>query len=125
MLFHLLADIVVFAHLLYIVFVTVGGFLLLKWKRLIWIHVPAVIWAVLIEFANWYCPLTPLENWFRKTGGMHGYQSGFIEHYILPLIYPAVLTRELQVIIGLFVLIVNLGIYGWIIYRLIKKKSAY
>ena len=121
--FHFLADIVVLIHLIYILFVVFGGFLVLEWKRLVWIHIPAVVWAVLIEFANWYCPLTPLENWLREIGGRSGYQSGFIEHYILPLIYPTILTRALQIILGIFVGAVNLGIYGWIMYRTIKIKT--
>jgi len=122
MLYRIFADLVIVIHLAFVLFAVFGGLLVLRWKRWACLHVPAVLWAALIEFAGWVCPLTPLENWFRERGGAIVYRSGFVEHYILPLLYPAVLTRRLQILLGLFVLGINLGIYGWVLYRVLKAK---
>jgi hypothetical protein len=123
MLYRVFADLIVLVHLAFVLFAVLGGLLVLRWKRCAWLHVPTVLWAALIEFAGWVCPLTPLENWLRERGGVTAYQSGFVEHYILPLLYPAVLTRRLQIVLGLFVLGINVGIYGWVLYRALKAKS--
>ena len=123
MLYRILADLVVMVHLAFLVFAVLGGILVFRWKRCAWIHVPAVLWAALIEFADWVCPLTPLENWLLQKGGTIGYQFGFIEHYIVPVIYPTVMTRHLQITLGLLVLGVNLGIYGWVIGRTTRSKK--
>jgi hypothetical protein len=123
MLYRVFADLVVVVHLAFVLFAVLGGLLVLRWKRCAWLHVPAVVWAALIEFAGWVCPLTPLEIWLREKGGAIAYRSGFVEHYILPLLYPAVLTRRLQIVLGLFVLGVNLGIYGWILHRMAKTRG--
>lgn len=122
MVYPILADLVVVIHLLFVLFVMLGGLLVLRWRVCAWIHLPAVVWAALIEFSGWICPLTPLENHLRIKGGSSGYATGFVEHYIIPLLYPAQLTRELQVFLGLLVLIVNLVIYLWV-WRAYKKKS--
>jgi hypothetical protein len=122
MLYRVFADLVIVVHLAFVLFAVLGGLLVLRWKRCAWLHVPAVLWAALIEFAGWVCPLTPLENWLRVRGGAIVYRSSFVEHYILPLLYPAVLTRRLQIVLGLFVLGINLGIYGWVLYRVLKGK---
>ena len=122
MLYRVFADLVVVTHLVFVLFAVLGAFLVLSWKRCAWIHIPAVVWAALIEFAGWVCPLTPLENWLREKGGSIVYRSGFIEHYIIPLLYPCMLTRSLQIALGLFVLSINLGIYGWVLYRIAKYK---
>jgi hypothetical protein len=108
----LAANLLVLAHLVFILFVGFGGLLVLRWKWLIWVHLPAAAWGALIEFGGWICPLTPLENSLRQIAGAKGYSGGFIEHYLLPLIYPADLTRELQMILGGGVLLINLLIYG-------------
>ena len=117
MLYRILANLVVVLHVAFILFAVLGGFLVLRWKRCAWIHLPATIWAALIAFAGWVCPLTPLENWLRERGGATGYMSGFTEHYILPVLYPVALTRGLQAAMGLFVLGVNLGLYWWVLRR--------
>ena len=122
MFYRIFADLVVGVHFAFVLFVILGGFWVLRWKRSAWIHVPAVLWAALIEFVGWVCPLTPLENWLRKTGGEFEYRSSFIEHYILPILYPSALTRHLQIILGLLVIVVNLGIYGWVLHRTLKSK---
>ena len=112
--YRLLADLVVVFHLAFVVFALFGGLLALKWKRIVWLHAPAVLWAAAIEFGGWICPLTPLEIWLREQGGAIGYRSGFIDHYILPLLYPASLTREMQVVLGVAVLAVNIASYAWL-----------
>lgn len=114
MLHGIAADFVVLLHFAFILFVVLGGLLLLKWPRLVWVHLPAAVWGALIEFTGWICPLTPLENWLRQAGGAGGYSGGFVEQYILVLIYPEGLTREIQFFLGLGVLILNAVIYaGW------------
>jgi hypothetical protein len=119
--YQILADIVVLIHFAFIIFVILGGFLALRWRWLVWIHIPVVLWGVLIEFAGWICPLTPLENQFRMKSGASGYQSGFIEHYIIPIIYPTDLTRSLQIKLGILVILINASIYGFILYKKFKK----
>jgi hypothetical protein len=99
-----------------------GGLLVLRWPRLAWLHVPAAIWGVLIEYSGWVCPLTPLENWLRARGGESGYAGGFVEHYILRTLYPAGLTRGTQVVLGTLVLVINLVAYGVFVAR--KKHLA-
>lgn len=123
MFYRLLADLVVFLHFGFVLFAVFGGLFVIKWTRIAWIHLPSAIWAVLIECMGWICPLTPLEIWLRELGGELGYRTGFIEHYILPLLYPAHLTRRLQIILGLGVLSINALIYGYLLYR--RKKNPF
>lgn len=123
MLYKVLADLVLILHLFFIVFMLLGGLFIL-WRRwIVWLHIPAAVWAVVLEFLGLICPLTPLENSLRKASGDAGYSGGFIEHYLIPLIYPSSLTRELQVILGAIAICVNIAIYGFVIYRLNNKKK--
>jgi hypothetical protein len=122
MLYRILADLVVVIHFVFVLFVVFGGFLVLWSKRVAWIHLPCVLWGILIEFTGWFCPLTPFEIWLRRRGGLSAYQSGFIEHYIIPVLYPTILTRRLQIILGSLVFVVNLGIYWWVFRRTRKTK---
>ena len=110
------ADLVLAAHLAFVLFVVCGGLLVLKRPRLAWLHLPAVAWAAFVEFSGWICPLTPFEVALRRDAGEAGYGGDFIEHYLVSLIYPTGLTRDLQMLIGVFVLLVNLAIY-WILWR--------
>ena len=112
MIFRWLADAVALLHAAFVVFVVLGGFLVLRWPRVAWLHVPSAIWGVLIEYAGWICPLTPIENAFRERAGQAGYSGGFVEHYVLRALYPAGLTRQVQFVIGGLVLIINLLVYG-------------
>jgi hypothetical protein len=121
MVYQALSDLVLIVHLVFVIFVVLGGFLVLRWRRLAWVHVPAFLWGALVEFAGWLCPLTPLENWLRQKGGGLVYRTDFMAHYILPVLYPASLTRGLQIFLGLLVLIVNLALYGWILWRAPKQ----
>lgn len=108
----LLADAVLVFHLSFIVFATLGAALLLRWPRLIWLHLPALAWGIWIELSGGICPLTPLENSFRARAGEQGYQGSFIEHYLVPVIYPDGLTRETQWILAAILIIVNAALYG-------------
>jgi hypothetical protein len=121
--YRLLADLTVVAHFVFVLFAVGGGLLVLRWRRVVWLHIPAAVWAALIEFYGWVCPLTPLENWLRVRSGASGYRGGFIEHYILPVLYPRALTRELQIVLGIFVLVVNLAIYSWLLIRVMKGRD--
>ena len=115
--YRLAADTVVVFHLLFIVFVMFGGLLALRWKWLIVLHVPAMAWGMSVEFLHLYCPLTPLENLLRTKAGESGYSGGFIEHYLIALIYPVGLTPAIQVWLGASVLLVNLLVYGVLLRR--------
>jgi hypothetical protein len=117
MLFRLLADLVVIFHVAFVLFVVLGSLLVIRWRRLAWIHLPAAIWGVWIEYSGWICPLTPLENALRVRGGEAGYNGGFVEHYVIPLLYPAALSRNLQWILGTFVIAVNVAGYGIVLGR--------
>jgi Protein of Unknown function (DUF2784) len=112
-----LADCIVTLHLGFVLFVVCGGLLVMRWPRLAWIHVPAAVWGVLIEYAGWICPLTPLENWLRARSGEAGYTGGFVEHYMLPTLYPRGLTRGAQFVLGTLVLAINVVAYGALLAR--------
>lgn len=113
----LAADAVVLLHFAFVIFVLAGGMLAMRWPRVIWIHIPAALWGVLIEVAGWVCPLTPLENYLREQGGAAGYQGDFIAHYIVPVLYPAGLTRDWQLVLGGFAFAVNAVVYGVVLLR--------
>jgi hypothetical protein len=111
MAFRLLADATLVLHLAFVAFVMLGGLLVLRRPRVAWLHLPAAAWGAWVEFAGWLCPLTPLENWLRRQGGGAAYTSSFVEHYLLPLLYPASLSRELQWALGGLVLLATAAIY--------------
>jgi hypothetical protein len=111
----MMADLVVLVHFLFVVFVVFGGVLAFWWPRVIWLHVPAAVWGVWIEFAGWVCPLTPLENRLRRAQGDAGYEGDFIAHYILPVLYPDGLTRTHQLVLGALALLFNGGVYALVL----------
>ena len=113
MAYRLLADIITVLHLAFVAFVLLGGFLVLRWRRSVWIHGPAVLWGAVVEWAGWVCPLSPLENWLRLKGDVRGYAGGFVEHYLVPVLYPDALTPGIQVVLGGLVIAVNLLVYGY------------
>lgn len=121
-LFRAAADLVVVLHAAFIVFVVLGGVLVARWQRLAWVHLPAAAWGAFIEFAGWVCPLTPLENYLRQRGGLSVYQGEFIEHYVLPLLYPSHLTRDGQIWLGVFAVLVNVIIYGLVMRGATRKR---
>ena len=110
--FEVLADGVLVVHLAFVLFVALGGFLVLRWPSLAWVHVPAVCWGAYIEFSGRICPLTPLENSLRERSGEASYSGGFIDHYITALIYPDGLTRTMLMMIGTIVVVLNAGLYA-------------
>jgi len=113
MTFRVLADLVLFVHAAFVVFVVVGAALVAWRPGFIWLHVPAVLWGAWIEFSGGTCPLTPLENRLRRIAGDTGYPGGFVEHYLLAALYPDGLTRTLQVTLGCVAVAINVGAYAW------------
>ena len=120
-LYRLLADLVVLVHLAFVVFVVLGGLLVLWRPKLAWLHVPAAVWGVAVELGGWVCPLTPLENWLRRSAGLAAYEGGFVERYLLPVLYPGDLTRGVQTALGLGVFALNLAVYGWLWHRFRRR----
>jgi hypothetical protein len=112
------ADAVLVGHLLFLAFVTLGSLLALRWRWITWLHLPALAWAVFVEATNRVCPLTPLENALRVRAGDAGYAGGFVEHYLLAIVYPEGLTREIQWLLAAVVLVVNAMLYGWLWHRI-------
>ncbi len=119
----IIVDSLVVLHLVFIVFVLLGGLLVL-WRRwVLYLHVPAALWGILIEFLDWRCPLTPLEQYFRQFNELP-YQGTFVDHYILPIVYPAGLTHDLQIFFGVSVLAVNILIYGCLVVKYLRRKES-
>ncbi|MGK2935623.1 MAG: DUF2784 domain-containing protein [Gemmatimonadaceae bacterium] len=116
MTYRLLADATVVVHLAFVAFVVLGGLLALRWRWVMWLHLPAAVWGVLIELRGWICPLTPLENHFRRLGGESGYSGGFIERYLEPVIYPPGLSASTQLVLAGVVVLVNAVVY-WLVFR--------
>lgn len=116
-------GLVVIVHFAFIVWVVTGGFLAIKWCWAAWLHLPALVWGVLLEWYGWICPLTPLENELRANRGLSGYDGGFIEYYLIPVIYPEGLTPEIQVGLAVGLVIVNLIAYGFVIRGYFQNKQ--
>ena len=116
--YRILADAVLVAHAAFVAFVVLGGVLVRFRPRAAWLHLPAVVWGIGIEWSGAICPLTPLEQWLRARAGIGGYEGTFIEHYVWPLLYPAALTRSDQVVLGAVALAVNAAAYWWLWLRL-------
>jgi hypothetical protein len=119
--YRLLADLVLVAHAAFVAFVVLGGLAVLRWPRVAWVHLPVVLWGAGIEFMGGLCPLTPLENHWRRLAGEQGYGGGFVEHYLLAALYPEGLTRGVQLALGILVIAVNAALYALIWSR--KKTS--
>jgi hypothetical protein len=124
MMYRILADLVVGVHALFVAFVVIGGLLALRWPWVAALHLPAAVWGALIEFQGWICPLTPLEKSLRAAAGDAGYGGGFIEHYLLPTLYPAGLTRSVQLLLGSAVIVVNLLVYGVVLVRVTGERRT-
>ena len=109
---HLAADAVVLFHFCFVLFVVLGGLLALRWPQVAWVHLPCALWGALVEWTGFICPLTPLEKWLRVKAGLDAYEGGFIARYMLSLLYPAGLTRGIQIALGVALLTLNLAIYA-------------
>lgn len=114
MLDQVLADLVLIVHVVFIGFVIFGGLLAIWWRPVMWLHVPTVIWTIMLEFFGWICPLTPLEKTLREAAGSTAYAGSFVEHYLVLLLYPPGLTREVQLVLAAAVLLINLVVYGFV-----------
>jgi hypothetical protein len=123
MAYRIAADLLVVLHLAFIVFVVLGGLLVLKWRSILFVHLPAVVWAVLLELNGWICPLTPWEQQLRQAAGASGYSGSFIAHYLLPVLYPPGLDPPTQLMLAVFVVTINVVIYGWLIARRVFCRS--
>ena len=123
MIYSFLADLLVVFHLVFILYVMAGALLIFKWPKTLWLHLPACFWGMTVEFTGWICPLTPWEIQLRIPAGEEGYTGSFIEQYLIPIIYPIGLTREVQMVLGGTVLIVNLSLYTLILIKLESKSS--
>lgn len=122
-----LAALVVAAHLFFVVFATLGGMLALRWPRVAWVHVPMAGWGAFVEFTGRICPLTPLEQELRQRAGLPPYAGDFVAEYIFPVLYPEGLTRDAQLVMGAFVVAINVAAYGFVLLRRAgrtKKKAA-
>jgi hypothetical protein len=108
----LLADVVVILHGVFVLVAVLGGLLIFRWRWCAWFQIPAFLWAGFIEASGGICPMTPLENWLRTLGGAAAYRGDFVDRYLIPLLYPNDLTREIQIVLGIFVVLFNMGIYG-------------
>lgn len=120
--YRLLADLLVLFHVGFVLFVVLGGLLVLRWPRLAWVHLPAAAWGAWVEFSSTVCPLTPLENRLRHLGGEAGYSGGFISHYILPVLYPAGLNPRVEIVLGVFVVLLNVAVYAVLWWR--RRRAA-
>ncbi len=122
MIFRVAADVTLLVHLVFILFVIGGALFLLRYPRIVWPHVPAAIWGIWVELSGKVCPLTTLENVLREWAGQSGYAESFVEHYIVPVIYPEGLTRDIQLLLATIVLFINLGLYIFWLLRCRKSR---
>lgn len=116
-----LSDLVVLIHFAFVIFVVAGGLLLLHWWWVVFLHLPAVVWAALVEFTHWICPLTYLENGLRMRAGIAAYPGDFVTHYLVPILYPAHLTAQIQIILGVLVIAINVIVYSLAIWLWRKR----
>jgi hypothetical protein len=123
MLDQLAADAILIIHFAFVAFVIAGGVLVLRWPRLAWLHVPAVFWGAVVELTGWICPLTPLENGLRDAAGKATYHGDFVHHYLVALLYPEGLTRNLQWLFGALVIVLNMLLYGLLLMRMRGRES--
>jgi len=124
MLHRMLADLIVVLHMAFVVFVAVGGLLAWRWPGVAYAHVPAFLWGAWIHLAGRTCPLTPLENHLRARAGSGGYSGGFVEHYVLPVLYPAFLPRLTSVGLGVFLLVFNTLLYARVLHRVRARHGG-
>ena len=119
-----LADAIVVVHLLFVIYTVFGGVLVLRWKNTVYLHIPALLWGVAVEANGWICPLTPLENQLRANAGQAGYTGSFVEHYLLPVLYPVNLTRFDQWSLAVALILVNVVIYVFVVRKYRKPERG-
>jgi len=119
--YELAANLTLIVHFAFILFVIFGALLFFITTKIIFIHIPAFIWGSYIELTNSICPLTYLENWFLDKANLTEYSEGFIQNYIVQLVYPVNLTKDLQIYLGLTLIVINIIIYAFI-YKVMKKN---
>lgn len=124
MLYGIAADAVLVIHLLFVLFVVAGAFLVLRKRWVAWLHVPAAAWGIFVELTGRICPLTTLENAWLRQAGLDGYSDSFVQHYLLPIIYPPGLTRNSQFWIAALVALVNAAVYGWVLYQAWQRRRT-
>ncbi|OGB25807.1 MAG: hypothetical protein A3I66_05405 [Burkholderiales bacterium RIFCSPLOWO2_02_FULL_57_36] len=124
MMYRLLADFVLIIHFAFVVFALLGGLLVLRYRKILWWHIVALCWGVAVQWADWICPLTPLENYFRRIGGESGYAGGFIEHFVLKVLYPENLTLELRYVLGAVLIAVNIAVYLYVIFDRRRRRHC-
>lgn len=123
MLYRIGAEAVVALHFAFIVFVLFGAMLVVRWRWVAALHLPAAAWGFFVEISGRICPLTYAENYLRNRAGQSGYSQGFIEHYFIPIIYPAGLTQGIQFVLAGAVVLVNVLAYGWLLHRRVSRRS--
>ena len=121
----ILATLVVVVHLAFVVFATLGGLLAIRWSRIVWVHLPCVVWAAFVEFSGRICPLTPLENALRQRAGLEYYSGDFVANYIFPVLYPEGLTRDAQIVVGTFVVVLNVVAYAYVLWRRSHRRRRH
>ena len=121
--YRLAADSMMVAHLLYIAFVIVGGLLAFRARWILWLHVPAVAWAIYVQYIGRVCPLTTWENQLRGLAGGAGYEGGFIDHYLIPIIYPPGITSGVHLVLGTLVIVFNAGVYSRLITHARRSRA--
>ena len=119
--YELAADIILIIHFLFILFVIFGALLFFVSKKIVFIHIPAIIWGSYIELTHSICPLTYLENWFLHKANLTTYSEGFIQNYLVPIVYPMNLTKDLQIFLGIGLIVINIVIYAFIFSK--QKKN--
>jgi hypothetical protein len=117
MMYQLLADFVLLLHFVFVAFALFGGLLVLRYPKMLWLHLPALLWGMVVQLADLICPLTPLENWLRYFGGEEGYAVGFVEHYVGKVLYPENLAVELRYVLGAVLAGVNVAVYFLVWWR--------
>jgi uncharacterized membrane protein YhhN len=118
-----LADAIVLIHFAFVLFILLGGLLVLRWPGLVWLHLPIAAWGVLVQCMGWICPLTPLENWLRLSAGGARYQGGFVEHYVIPLLYPLRVGPRLHLALGALVFALNAVVYASVLVRARRRRT--
>ena len=121
--YELAADLTLIVHFTFIIFIAFGALLFFVSKKIIYVHIPALIWGIYMELTHSVCPLTYLENWFLEKANLSAYSESFIQHYLIPIVYPKNLTEDLQIYLAIVLMVANAIIYGLIIIKSQRKPT--